>query len=53
MLPLVTASPMCCESRIGMSKSVLRAANCVKIASCQFGFGTVLTFTVTLGRSFV
>src|SRR4051795_5709622 len=53
MLPLVTASPMFCESRIGMSKFVLCAANCVKIASCHCGFGTVLTFTVTLGRVFV
>src|SRR5690349_12802012 len=53
MLPLVTASPMFCESRIGMSKFVLCAANCVKIASCHCGFGTVLTFTVTFGRVFV
>ena len=53
MLPFVTASPMCCESRIGMSKSVFLAANWVKIASCQLGFGTVLTLTVTFGRSFV
>src|SRR3954463_10541607 len=53
MLPLVTASPMFWESRIGMSKFVLCAANCVKIASCHCGFGTVLTFTVTLGRVFV
>ena len=36
-----------------MSKFVLRAANCVKIASCHCGFGTVLTLTVTFGRSFV
>src|SRR6476661_118014 len=53
MLPLVTASPMCCESRIGMSKSVWRAANCVNIASCQLALGTVLTSMVTLGRSLV
>ena len=46
MLPFVTASPMCCESRIAMSKSVLRAANWVNIASCQFAFGTVLTLMV-------
>src|SRR3954452_22016650 len=51
--PLVTASPMFCESRTGMSKFVLRAANCVKIASCHCAFGTVLTLTVTLGRVFV
>ena len=36
-----------------MSKSVLRAANWVNIASCQFAFGTVLTLMVTFGRSFV
>src|SRR3954452_10147006 len=53
MLPLVTASPMFWESRIGMSKLVLWAANWVKIASCHCGFGTVLTLTVTLGRVFV
>ena len=40
---------MFCESRIGMSKFVLRAANCVKIASCHCAFGTVLTLTVTFG----
>src|SRR5262245_49059408 len=51
--PFVTASPMFCESRIGRSKFVLRAANWVKIASCHCGFGTVLTFTVTFGRVFV
>src|SRR3954468_9026689 len=51
--PLVTASPMFCESRTGMSKFVLCAANCVKIASCHCAFGTVLTLTVTFGRSFV
>jgi hypothetical protein len=51
--PFVTASPMFCESRIGMSKFVLRAANWVKIASCHCAFGTVLTLTVTFGRSFV
>ena len=51
--PLVTASPMFWESRIGMSKLVLRAANWVKIASCHCGFGTVLTLTVTFGRVFV
>ena len=33
-----------------MSKFVLCAANCVKIASCHCGFGTVLTLTVTFGR---
>src|SRR4029079_17829107 len=49
----VTASPMFWESRIGMSKLVLRAANWVKIASCHCGFGTVLTLTVTFGRVFV
>src|SRR3954454_7012220 len=53
MLPFVTASPMCCESRIAMSKSVFRAANCVNIASCQFALGTVLTLMVTFGRSLV
>ena len=53
MLPLVTASPMCWESRIGMSKSVCRAANWVNIASCQLALGTVLTSMVTLGRSLV
>ena len=53
MLPLVTASPMFCESRIGMSKFVWRAANWVKIASCHWAFGTTLTLTVTLGRSLV
>src|SRR6201999_4348935 len=53
MLPLVTASPMFWESRIGMSKLVLRAANCVKIASCHCAFGTTLTFTVTFGRVLV
>ena len=36
-----------------MSKFVLCAANCVKIASCHCAFGTVLTFTVTFGRVFV
>ncbi len=36
-----------------MSKFVLRAANWVKIASCHCAFGTVLTLTVTFGRSFV
>src|SRR5690349_6072078 len=51
--PFSTASPMFWESRIGMSKFVLRAANWVKIASCHCGFGTVLTFTVTFGRVFV
>src|SRR5215217_5365572 len=51
--PFSTASPMFCESRIGMSKFVLRAANWVKIASCHCAFGTVLTFTVTFGRVFV
>ena len=51
--PLVTASPMFWESRIGMSKFVLRAANWVKIASCHCAFGTVLTLTVTFGRVFV
>src|SRR4051812_33719812 len=51
--PLVTASPMFCESRIGMSKFVLRAANWVKIASCHCAFGTTLTLTVTFGRVFV
>src|SRR3954464_1788048 len=51
--PFVTASPMFWESRIGMSKLVLRAANWVKIASCHCGFGTTLTFTVTFGRVFV
>src|SRR3954464_7531602 len=51
--PLVTASPMFWESRIGRSKLVLRAANWVKIASCHCGFGTVLTLTVTFGRVFV
>src|SRR5690625_2067152 len=51
MLPFVTASPMCCESRTAMSKSVWRAANWVNIASWQFAVGTVLTLTVTLGRS--
>src|SRR3954471_5675969 len=51
--PLVTASPMFCESRIGMSKFVLRAANWVKIASCHCGFGTTLTLTVTFGRVLV
>src|SRR5918994_388114 len=53
MLPLVTASPMCWESRIGMSKSVCFAANWVNIASCQLALGTVLTSMVTLGRSLV
>ena len=53
MLPFVTASPMCCESRIAMSKSVLCAANWVNIASCQFAFGTVLTLMVAFGRSFL
>src|SRR3954452_3000048 len=53
MLPLLTASPMFWESRTGMSKLVLRAANWVKIASCHCGFGTVLTFTVMFGRVFV
>lgn len=52
MLPFVTASPMCCESRIAMSKSVLCAANWVNIESCQFAFGTVLTLMVAFGRSF-
>ena len=51
--PLVTASPMFCESRTGMSKFVLCAANCVKIASCHCAFGTVLTLMVTFGRVFV
>src|SRR3954462_3929631 len=51
--PFSTASPMFWESRIGMSKLVLRAANWVKIASCHCGFGTVLTFTVTFGRVLV
>jgi hypothetical protein len=51
MFPFSTASPMYCESSTGMSKSVLRAANWVKIASCQLAIGTVLTFTVTFGRS--
>src|SRR3954452_17129423 len=51
--PLVTASPMFCESRTGMSKFVLCAANWVKIASCHCAFGTVLTLTVTFGRVFV
>src|SRR3954449_8651617 len=51
--PFVTASPMFCESRIGMSKFVLCAANWVKIASCHCAFGTVLTLTVTFGRVFV
>src|SRR4051795_9701644 len=51
--PLVTASPMFWESRTGMSKFVLCAANCVKIASCHCAFGTVLTLTVTFGRVFV
>src|SRR3954471_5946343 len=51
--PLVTASPMFCESRTGMSKFVLCAANCVKIASCHCAFGTVLTLIVTFGRVFV
>src|SRR4029078_494619 len=51
--PFVTASPMFCESRTGMSKFVLCAANCVKIASCHCGCGTVLTLTVTFGRVFV
>src|SRR5262245_43877897 len=51
--PLVTASPMFWESRTGMSKFVLRAANWVKIASCHCGFGTVLTLMVTFGRVFV
>src|SRR4051812_48742053 len=51
--PLVTASPMFCESRTGISKFVLCAANCVKIASCHCGFGTVLTLMVTFGRVFV
>src|SRR3954449_12628019 len=51
--PFSTASPMFWESRIGMSKFVLRAANCVKIASCHCGFGTTLTLTVTFGRVFV
>ena len=51
--PFSTASPMFWESRIGMSKFVLRAANWVKIASCHCGFGTVLTLTVTFGRVFV
>src|SRR3954447_16517881 len=51
--PLVTASPMFCESRIGRSKFVLRAANWVKIASCHCGFGTTLTLTVTFGRVLV
>ena len=36
-----------------MSKSVLRAANWVNIASCQFAFGTVLTLMVAFGRSFL
>ena len=36
-----------------MSKFVLCAANCVKIASCHCAFGTVLTLTVTFGRVFV
>src|SRR3954451_3681180 len=53
MLPFSTASPMFCESSTGMSKFVLRAANCVKIASCQLAIGTVLTLTVTFGRVFV
>src|SRR4051812_7573960 len=53
MLPFSTASPMFWESRTGRSKFVLRAANWVKIASCHCGLGTVLTFTVTLGRVFV
>src|SRR3954454_18144825 len=53
MLPLVTASPMFWESRTVMSKLVLRAANWVKIASCHWGLGTVLTLTVTLGRVLV
>src|SRR3954453_22134439 len=53
MLPFSTASPMFCESRTGMSKFDLRAANCVKIASCQLAIGTVLTLTVTFGRVFV
>src|SRR6185295_2389698 len=44
---------MFCESRIGRSKFVLRAANWVKIASCHCGFGTTLTLTVTFGRVFV
>src|ERR1044071_7345931 len=51
--PFSTASPMFCESRLWMSKFVLRAANCVKIASCHCGFGTTLTLTVTFGRVFV
>src|SRR5690349_7570938 len=51
--PFVTASPMFWESRIGMSKLVLRAANWVKIASCHCGFGTVLTLMVTFGRVLV
>src|SRR3954453_12950444 len=51
--PLVTASPMFCESRTGMSKFVLCAANWVKIASCHCAFGTVLTLMVTFGRVFV
>src|SRR3954469_8220105 len=51
--PFSTASPMFWESRTGRSKFVLRAANCVKIASCHCGFGTVLTLTVTFGRVFV
>src|SRR3954463_6156726 len=51
--PLVTASPMFCESRTGMSKFVLCAANCVKIASCHCAFGTTLTLMVTFGRVFV
>src|SRR4051812_28937370 len=51
--PLVTASPMFCESRTGMSKFVLCAANCVKIASCHCAFGTVLTLIFTFGRVFV
>ena len=53
MTPLVTASPMFWESRTGMSKFVLCAANWVKIASCHCAFGTVLTLTVTFGRVFV
>src|SRR3954447_26331567 len=51
--PFVTASPMFCESRTGMSKFVLCAANWVKIASCHCAFGTVLTLTVTFGRVLV
>src|SRR3954469_13749443 len=53
MLPFSTASPMFWESRIGRSKLVLCAANWVKIASCHWGFGTVLTLIVTFGRVFV